>query len=116
MADGNTAALRAHEAQQDRLARQAPTDTERESFIDDFLEKKAKKLGTEFLREALAESDDADLSPLFIAYQTGGALEIGLAMREIVAAYWRPAAITAADEHNFDEDRAPCRCRGDCYC
>jgi predicted 2-oxoglutarate/Fe(II)-dependent dioxygenase YbiX len=102
MACGNTATLRAYEALQDRLDRQAPTELELERFVEDWMERKAKKMGEMFIIEALSESD---YSPLFKAYQEQDALEIGITVQKIVANYWRNSAEEAANGHNFEEDR-----------
>ena len=102
---GNTAALREYEAQQERLERQAPNEYELENFIDHWMERKAQKLGIDFIYESFTESDEEDLIELFQAYQSVLSIEIGSAMKKIINDYWRPAAEAAAAGHNFDEDR-----------
>jgi len=103
LADGNTAALRAYEAQQDRLDRQAPTDLELERYIDDWLERKCKKMGEMFLIEAFTEA--ADFSRIYKSYVEGDHVDLGMAFDKIVRAYWVPMAEESANGHNFQEDR-----------
>lgn len=102
---GNTAALRKHEAEQDRLEKQAPTKYELEDFIKDWRLAKAVLMGPEFLMEPLNEADDVQRIPLFTAFMSGSSIDLGDALQELVDAYWRPTAEAAAMEHNFAEDR-----------
>jgi hypothetical protein len=102
-------ALRQYEAEQDRLDLAAGTDSERERFIDDWLDAHQKKLGTEYVTEALAEMGDVEIIELFARFKEG-ALETGCAVQVIVRNYWLPLAIAACDEHDFTPE-PPCRCR-----
>lgn len=99
---GNTAALLAWENRQDGLERQAPTEAELERFIDDWLERKARKMGSQFLTEAFCESDD--YAGVYRAWIEGDILELGEAFDKIVRDYWRPFAIEESRGHNFAED------------
>ena len=104
MPDGNTAALRQHEANQDRLEKQAPTEYESRRYVDDWLERKRDKMGVEFIMEALNECDEAARIVLFRDFKEP-AIELGYTVKAIVHRYWRPSAEAAAAEHNFAEDR-----------
>ena len=103
MIDGNIAALNAYHAEQDRISRQSPTDIELRYFIEDWMQAKCKKMGAEFITEAFCEAED--FSRLYMAYVDGGALDIGAEFKLLVAKYWTPMAVRAAEEHNFEEDR-----------
>lgn len=112
MPDGNTAAERIHNsASRDR---EEPTDDQLEDFISNLLDEKRDELGIEFLREAMSEASDADLVDLFKAFKAGNSAEIGIALKDWVAKYWRPTALRAAEDYDFTPE--PCRCRGDCTC
>src|SRR5689334_11697512 len=98
MPDGNTFAERQHNA-----AHYEPTDDERENFIEGWLEKKRKKLGIEYISEALIErANDDGLIEMFKAW--GNRAEFAAATVKAVDAYWRPMAEAAADEHDFEAD------------
>ena len=105
MPDGNSAALKKHEAEQDRLDRQAPTEDELERYVEDWLERKRDKIGIEFIMEALNECDDDGRILLFCAFRDESAADLGHIVRNTVNRYWRPMAEKAAETHNFEEDR-----------
>lgn len=105
MPDGNTAALRQHEAAQARAEREAPTADELERYVQDWLERKSKKLGTEFVMEALVESTIEHQSAILKAYQGYDMTELARATHRAIEAYWRPSAEAAAAEHDFAADR-----------
>src|SRR5688572_8401459 len=109
MPDGNAAALKQYEARQSQEDRMAGTEAEREDFIDQWLHNKQKKLGTEYLTEALSEMNDTATIVLFGAFREG-ALEAGCALHVVVRNYWLPMAKAACDEHDFTPE-PPCRCR-----
>jgi hypothetical protein len=113
--DGNAFAERIHNSA--RREPVQPTEDERADFIESHLEKKRDRLGTEFIAEAVSEASEAELLDLFTAFKSGSSAEIGIALKSLVEKYWRPTAERAADEHDFAEDRVPCRCRGEfCSC
>lgn len=103
LADGNTAALRLYEARQDRLEAQAPTPAELERYVDDWLDRKCKKMGETFITEAFCEA--SDFSRIYRAYVECDHIDIGIAFDKIVRAYWEPSALEDANGHNFAEDR-----------
>ena len=103
MIDGNTAALRMYEAAQERLEKQSPTDSELERYIEDWMNNKAKELGSQFITEAFVESDN--YAALYKSYMDGDQAETGRALFKIVESYWRPFAVEASNEVNFAEGR-----------
>ena len=103
MTDGAMAALRQHEARQDRLEAQAPTPSELEDYVDNWLEKKRKQMGEAFLTEAFCEAED--YSRIYRAYSEADHVDIGVAFDKIVRAYWVPSALKDAEGHDFNRDR-----------
>ena len=114
MPDGNSAALRAHEADQDRLERQAPTEDELERYVEDWMDDKQRKMGFEFISEAVSEATDDRFANLYAAYRSADSMQIGIAVKATVAGYWRPMAEKAAESHNFEEDRHECYAEDGC--
>lgn len=107
MPDGNRAALREFEAKQARAELGSPTESELESYVQDRLETQRDKLGTEFVREPIAEASEAELIELFQAFRSGDSAEIGARFKAMVEKYWEPAIREAANYHDFSEDRKP---------
>jgi len=103
MIDGNTAALRMYEATQDKLEKQAPTALELESYIETWMDNKAKELGSQFITEAFVESDS--YAELYKSYMDGDQAETGRALFKMVENYWRPFALGASLDVNFAESR-----------
>ena len=100
MPDGHTYAERQHNA-----ARYEPTDSEIESFIECWLESKRKKLGIEYISEALIErKGDIGLMLIFQAWN-GQPLDFSDAVKKAIDDYWRPMAERDAEYHDFAEDR-----------
>jgi hypothetical protein len=103
MIDGNTAALRMYEATQERLEKQSPTASELEQYIEDWMDNKAKELGSQFITEAFVESDS--YAELYKAFVDGDQTETGRALFKMVENYWRPFALGASLDVNFAEGR-----------
>ena len=99
--DGNTYAERQHNAARD----DEPTDSELESFVEDWLDTKRKKLGIEYISEALIErKGDIGLMEIFKAWN-GQPLDFSDAVKKAIDDYWRPMAERDAEYHDFAEDR-----------
>jgi len=103
MPDGNTAALRMYESMQAIEESQAPTASELERYIETWLDNKAKELGSQFITEAIVESDS--YSEIYKSFMDGDQAEIGRALFKMVENYWRPFAVEASNEVNFAEGR-----------
>jgi len=97
MPDGNTAALNKFHSWQDRKIE--PTKEDIENFVDEWIEKKRKSLGNEFVYEAVGESD---VSRLFQSLDD--AHELGCELQRLIRKYWEPQAEFAAESHDWNEE------------
>lgn len=103
MADGNAYALRAYEAKMERNELKAPSQEELENFIYSWMEEKRDKMGFEFISEALTNNTDIWEIEIFKSY--GKSFDFGYTMKGAIDAYYRPLALKAALEHDFERDR-----------
>jgi len=102
--DGNASALREYHAQQDTNDRMSGTEAEREEFIEDWLAAKMRKLGTEYMTEALAEMGNVSTIALFAAFREDAQFAGGM-LQLVVRNYWLPSAKKACEEHDFTPER-----------
>lgn len=103
MPDGNSAALRAYEREQDRLARKAPTDSELEEFVEEWIETRLKEEGADYLAEIITEAPY--LGDLYKAVLKKDEAEVGYQFMKIVDKYLRPKAEEDAAVFDFEEYR-----------
>lgn len=75
-----------------------PTREDIEDFCDEWLERKRKVMGSEYIVEALNEADK--WHELLYVYDY--AAELGDALRGIVNAYWLHSALKAAEDADWE--------------
>ena len=99
--DGNATALREYEARQLQGDRMRGTEADREEFIEDRLAAEQKRMGVEYLFEAISECDHKQQIEIFEMFINGTPLEFYAAVKDVVRAYHLPAAERALEEHDF---------------
>lgn len=86
-----------------RTSDDEPTDLELANFIESWLEQKKADMGFEFIAEAIGNNTTLWEKAMLDTH--GHAFNFGYVVQEAIDAYYRPLALLASQEHDFERDR-----------